>query len=69
MTTGPVWTFTTPANSPLPVNIISFKASAKNNDKVKLTGPLRMKGIIVILKFSDQPMECIIPASELCRVE
>lgn len=36
-TTGPVWTFTTPANSPLPVNIISFKASAENNDKVKLT--------------------------------
>lgn len=36
-TTGPVWTFTTPANSPLPVNIISFDASVENNKKVKLT--------------------------------
>ncbi|MBL0273815.1 MAG: DNRLRE domain-containing protein [Chitinophagaceae bacterium] len=36
-TTGPVWTFTTPANSPLPVNLVSFKAIAENNSKVKIT--------------------------------
>ncbi|MBK7680529.1 MAG: DNRLRE domain-containing protein [Chitinophagaceae bacterium] len=36
-TTGPVWTFTTPANSPLPVNMVSFKAIAENNSKVKIT--------------------------------
>ncbi|MGB3006041.1 MAG: LamG-like jellyroll fold domain-containing protein [Chitinophagaceae bacterium] len=35
-TTGPIWTFTTPANSPLPVNIISFKAKAENNSSVKI---------------------------------
>ncbi len=36
-TTGPVWTFTTPANSPLPVNIIQFDAQAENNKKVKIS--------------------------------
>lgn len=36
-TTGPVWTFTTPANSPLPVNIIQFDARAENNKKVKIS--------------------------------
>lgn len=36
-TTGPVWTFTTPANSPLPVNLINFTAKTENNDKVKIS--------------------------------
>lgn len=34
--TGPVWTFTTPASGPLPVNFIHFTARAENNNKVKL---------------------------------
>lgn len=36
-TTGSVWTFTTFSNAPLPVNIVSFKAKAENNDKVKIS--------------------------------
>lgn len=36
-TTGPVWTFTTPANSPLPVSLINFTAKAENNEKVKIS--------------------------------
>ncbi|MGB2703687.1 MAG: T9SS type A sorting domain-containing protein, partial [Chitinophagaceae bacterium] len=36
-TTGPVWTFTTPANSPLPVNIIAFDTRTENNKRVKIT--------------------------------
>ena len=33
--TGPVWTFTTPANGPLPVNLLGFTAAVEN-EKVKL---------------------------------
>ncbi len=36
-TTGPIWTFTTPANGALPVSIINFNAKAENNNKVKIT--------------------------------
>jgi hypothetical protein len=34
--TGPVWSFTTPASGPLPVNFLEFTAKVENNNRVKL---------------------------------